>query len=168
LTHSRTLHTQRRRKSFVVYAASPREKAQWIQVMNKFIALARESVGLDPHTREVEARALWVPDSKVNQCMSMGCNQKFTLVQRKHHCRNCGKIVCGPCSATKAILNQSKPERVCKSCHTKLGGVTPTDVPVLGTTTQPSTLLQPASLCVPIANCQFSVRQLTSFAQTCR
>lgn len=121
-----------RRKSFVVYAQSPREKASWIQVMNKFIALARESVGLDPQTRDAEARALWVPDSKVNQCMVSGCGLKFSLVNRKHHCRNCGKVVCGPCSASKAILNQTKPERVCKVCHEKLGGVNPTDIPVLG------------------------------------
>eukprot|EP00035_Acanthoeca_spectabilis_P025192 m.457283 g.457283 ORF g.457283 m.457283 type:complete len:407 (-) comp21225_c0_seq1:92-1312(-) len=121
-----------KRKSFVVYAQSPREKASWIQVMNKFIALARESVGLDPQTRDAEARALWVPDSKVNQCMVSGCGLKFSLVNRKHHCRNCGKVVCGPCSASKAILNQNKPERVCKVCHEKLGGVNPTDIPVLG------------------------------------
>merc|ERR1719198_1303802 len=57
---------------------------------------------------------------------------KFTMTNRRHHCRNCGKVCCGACSNVKAVLNQDKPERVCNQCHAKLGGKTPTDVPVLG------------------------------------
>ena len=38
----------------------------------------------------------WVKDENVTGCYS--CNALFTLLNRKHHCRNCGKIYCNLCS----------------------------------------------------------------------
>ncbi|MPD02525.1 Pleckstrin y domain-containing family F member 2 [Portunus trituberculatus] len=40
----------------------------------------------------------------------------------QHHCRKCGKVVCGPCSSKKVILQHqsSKPLRVCLSCHDEI------------------------------------------------
>ena len=38
----------------------------------------------------------WVPDENVSVCYN--CNVTFSLLNRRHHCRNCGKIFCGPCS----------------------------------------------------------------------
>lgn len=32
----------------------------------------------------------WVPDELAPQCMS--CSASFTVVRRRHHCRNCGKV----------------------------------------------------------------------------
>ena len=34
----------------------------------------------------------WILDDAVNNCMR--CNIDFTLTERKHHCRDCGKIFC--------------------------------------------------------------------------
>ena len=46
----------------------------------------------------VEPRKIytWVEDKTVSKCYK--CNQLFTLFNRKHHCRNCGKIFCKLCS----------------------------------------------------------------------
>lgn len=39
---------------------------------------------------------IWVNDTNVLECYS--CNLKFDLINRKHHCRLCGRIFCYECS----------------------------------------------------------------------
>lgn len=34
----------------------------------------------------------WILDDAVSGCMR--CNMEFTITERKHHCRDCGKIFC--------------------------------------------------------------------------
>ncbi|XP_019361488.1 PREDICTED: lateral signaling target protein 2 homolog [Gavialis gangeticus] len=61
----------------------------------------------------------WVPDSTCSQCSA--CHTPFTLLRRRHHCRNCGKIFCARCSLHMAPLphyGQLKPVRVCTHCYT--------------------------------------------------
>jgi hypothetical protein len=40
------------------------------------------------------------------------------FVSAKHHCRNCGEVVCAACSSKKVVLvlQSSKPLRVCDAC----------------------------------------------------
>lgn len=40
----------------------------------------------------------------------------------QHHCRNCGAVVCGPCSSKKFLLpsQSTKPVRVCLQCYDSL------------------------------------------------
>ena len=38
---------------------------------------------------------IWVPDANVEQCSY--CDVNFTMFNRKHHCRFCGKIFCSEC-----------------------------------------------------------------------
>jgi len=63
----------------------------------------------------------WIPDDESNQCMS--CKTQFTMIRRRHHCRNCGGLFCGACSSKKYPLLHagfSKDVRVCDKCHTVL------------------------------------------------
>lgn len=39
---------------------------------------------------------MWQLDDEVTFCSQ--CEQKFTLFFRRHHCRKCGRVVCGECS----------------------------------------------------------------------
>ena len=39
---------------------------------------------------------IWTKDKNIENCYK--CHTKFTLLNRKHHCRSCGKIFCGLCS----------------------------------------------------------------------
>jgi len=39
---------------------------------------------------------LWVPDSYVERCRI--CTKAFTVIRRKHHCRQCGNVFCNNCS----------------------------------------------------------------------
>lgn len=125
-------------KSFAVYAATSTEKQEWMAHINKCIEdLLRKS---GKKAVEVHA-AVWVPDSEANICMHCKKTQ-FTVLNRRvimthtlffinfllaicwfqHHCRNCGTVVCGPCSSKRFLLpNQSsKPLRVCLNCFDKL------------------------------------------------
>lgn len=42
----------------------------------------------------VQEPPAWVPDQQAPRCMA--CGAAFTMVRRRHHCRNCGKVrMCG-------------------------------------------------------------------------
>ena len=64
----------------------------------------------------------WVPDEAITNCT--GCDVLFDWWTRKHHCRYCGKIFCGDCSATFMLLPVSfgvrEPQRVCQPCAESL------------------------------------------------
>jgi hypothetical protein len=40
--------------------------------------------------------AIWIPDGKTDACMR--CGRPFGWRRRRHHCRLCGRCVCGSCS----------------------------------------------------------------------
>ncbi|KAM3726430.1 WD repeat and FYVE domain-containing protein [Dirofilaria immitis] len=71
---------------------------------------------------EVGARAdHWVQDPSRNSCTQ--CMQKFSLAERRHHCRNCGHIFCNRCSRFETDIKHmkiSKPVRVCQICFMRL------------------------------------------------
>ncbi|KAK0396274.1 hypothetical protein QR680_001651 [Steinernema hermaphroditum] len=59
----------------------------------------------------------WVPDSDCEQCTA--CGSPFTIVRRRHHCRNCGRIFCSRCSANSLCLPElgyDRKVRVCNLC----------------------------------------------------
>ena len=62
-------------------------------------------------------RPFWIPDSEALSCML--CAIKFTIFNRKHHCRGCGKVLCGTCTNYKAKLEylDHREERVCAVCY---------------------------------------------------
>ena len=63
----------------------------------------------------------WINTKKCDSCLD--CKTKFTVTDRKHHCRYCGKIFCGRCSKYSAEIPEMriyKPVRVCLYCYRKL------------------------------------------------
>ncbi|EDO38501.1 predicted protein [Nematostella vectensis] len=111
------------KKSFAVYAATATEKAEWMAHINKCIQDLLAKTG--KKAGGVHA-AVWVPDSEASTCMSC-MKTKFTAINRRHHCRKCGAVVCGACSTKKFLLpaQSSKPLRVCNSCYNTLSNTKP-------------------------------------------
>lgn len=65
---------------------------------------------------------VWVKDGTVSKCIL--CNADFTMFNRKHHCRSCGKIFCSSCSSNKAsIKGYTDKVRVCNECFQLMQGI---------------------------------------------
>uniref|UniRef100_A0A915L3A2 Pleckstrin homology domain-containing family F member 2 n=1 Tax=Romanomermis culicivorax TaxID=13658 RepID=A0A915L3A2_ROMCU len=124
-------------KSFNVYAATSTEKREWISHIKRCIEdLMNKTGSHKPICRE--KAAVWVPDPEAQVCMK--CKKtKFTVVQRRHHCRKCGSVVCNSCSTKRFLLPHisKKPVRVCDSCYDLLTKIcfasspSPLDVQIL-------------------------------------
>lgn len=66
---------------------------------------------------------VWLPDSSAQACVR--CGSPFRpLTCRRHHCRFCGRIVCGSCSTRTCLLpvkfRERNPQRVCDTCYVRL------------------------------------------------
>ncbi|XP_068233290.1 uncharacterized protein [Palaemon carinicauda] len=62
-------------------------------------------------------RKEWVPDSEVSECVV--CNVAvFSMFCRRHHCRRCGRVVCGACSKSRMVVQGYGDllVRVCQEC----------------------------------------------------
>lgn len=63
----------------------------------------------------------WVDSDTVKVCQQ--CETTFTVLNRKHHCRACGLVVCGDCSPYKQFLVALQATvRVCRECNAILLG----------------------------------------------
>lgn len=51
---------------------------------------------LGPRDPDNLSRVFWMPDNSCHKCFE--CEHSFNLINRKHHCRKCGKIFCGACT----------------------------------------------------------------------
>ncbi|KJH49519.1 Beige/BEACH domain protein [Dictyocaulus viviparus] len=63
----------------------------------------------------------WVQDVARQRCTQ--CQHKFSIADRKHHCRNCGQIFCSKCSRFESHITHmkiSRPVRVCQNCFLRL------------------------------------------------
>ncbi|CAH2327773.1 zinc finger FYVE domain-containing 26 isoform X2 [Pelobates cultripes] len=64
------------------------------------------------------AKAQWIPDETETICMVCK-NERFTMFNRRHHCRRCGRLVCSSCSMKTMVVEgcRENPARVCDQCH---------------------------------------------------
>lgn len=104
-------------RSCMVLAQTAEEKLEWIRRMKKCIEWLRKAERCRP--------TFWVVDSEARWCMS--CDVvRFDWLQRRHHCRKCGLVVCGSCSRRRFLLPRMglKPVRVCDPCYDSLSRAT--------------------------------------------
>ena len=58
-----------------------------------------------PSYASVAAAVERMPDSASKVCVA--CMDKFTLLNRRHHCRGCGKLMCAKCAPKREITAQA-------------------------------------------------------------
>jgi hypothetical protein len=111
-------------KSFITYAKDDAELKEWYQaIIEAMIARQQQARSLDNENgmNDTDIAPLWTPNKEATQCQL--CYTPFTIFYRRHHCRNCGKLVCDPCSSFRAMvpnIDKKNPVRVCDECTKKL------------------------------------------------
>jgi len=102
-------------KSFTVLGDTPEAKIEWMTAIENAIKKNKQTKS-DSHG---QVAPVWDPDASSDKCSK--CNAQFTMFNRRHHCRHCGKIVCGDCSKKQFRLDYSgKSEKVCDTCYKQL------------------------------------------------
>ncbi|XP_069380288.1 pleckstrin homology domain-containing family F member 1-like [Paralichthys olivaceus] len=99
------------RKSFFVAAASYEEKRTWIEHIEDCQFRQQQSGNHRPGSTFAVP---WIPDQATSICMR--CSNKFTMTQRRHHCRKCGFVVCGSCSKKRAVVRHIHPTKLLRVC----------------------------------------------------
>eukprot|EP00079_Xenopus_tropicalis_P016007 XP_004914237.1 PREDICTED: FYVE, RhoGEF and PH domain-containing protein 3 isoform X1 [Xenopus tropicalis] len=53
-----------------------------------------------------------------------GCGESFnSITKRRHHCKQCGAVICAKCSEFKLLAENSRHNRVCKECFPLVSSV---------------------------------------------
>lgn len=69
------------------------------------------------------SRDFWMPDQSCRVCYD--CDSQFTVFNRRHHCRLCGRVFCAKCTANSVPVPSTDPRtareewekiRVCNYC----------------------------------------------------
>lgn len=64
----------------------------------------------------ITPQSAWARDDDTIACQE--CFEMFTFFNRRHHCRVCGRLLCGTCSAQQLMLPElgAAPVRSCERC----------------------------------------------------
>lgn len=72
--------------------------------------------------KEIPTKDKWVADDEAKVCMC--CKKsKFSLLNRRHHCRRCGRVICAECSSHLILLPELYNDltvRCCEECFQQL------------------------------------------------
>ena len=60
---------------------------------------------------------VWRESTAAKHCVR--CKASFGLLLRRHHCRECGEVVCASCSVGRVLVH-GIPKRCCPQCHDTL------------------------------------------------
>jgi FYVE/RhoGEF/PH domain-containing protein 5/6 len=107
-------------RSFIVLASDPSVKQMWLKSLRDCVsefeahAKARSKAKGDQAESGTDYTApVWVSDKSSSQCTI--CLNDFSLINRRHHCRKCGILICGNCSKGRLKIG-SDMVRVCDRC----------------------------------------------------
>uniref|UniRef100_A0A674JE88 FYVE, RhoGEF and PH domain containing 3 n=1 Tax=Terrapene triunguis TaxID=2587831 RepID=A0A674JE88_9SAUR len=121
-----------KKRSLELQARTEEEKREWIQVIQATIEKHKQNSETfrafnssfsqeDEHLPESSPDSCRKSSSKTKRdkekqaCKS--CNESFnSITKRRHHCKQCGAVICAKCSEFKPLADNSRHNRVCKDC----------------------------------------------------
>lgn len=139
-------------KQFFTFVQDSKDKTAWLQgFKDAHERLAQSNLRAKAAATDATA-PVWVPDSEVKACticcadpispkgLTSHLAAKFTLTFRRHHCRQCGLIICANCWTHKKELPGQGKQRVCDTCFKKPADWKPENVsrPPTSTPSHPS------------------------------
>lgn len=122
-----TFRVSSKQKVIDFAAGSVEEQQEWVECLQKTIVEQEQKKNSYRRANKLEEiltdselgkkAPAWVRDESVSMCMS--CDAIFTALRRRHHCRACGRVLCGKCSQFRAPLDYDggKQNRVCTKCY---------------------------------------------------
>ncbi|XP_041827427.1 zinc finger FYVE domain-containing protein 26 isoform X2 [Melanotaenia boesemani] len=118
------------------------------------------------------ARKDWVPDSQQDVCMVCR-RERFTMFNRRHHCRRCGRLVCQACSEQKMLVDGCPGEevRVCDQCYNYFHAASDNELEPAEVAGSPVVTVEPLDglLCLPeVIHRQFQLSTNTAENQLLR
>ena len=114
LDFSTSVDIRQKIKSFRMKFRTKEEKENLLSAFAKLLA----SKNLTAHQMEMRCFApVWIPDSQAPKCMI--CGTKFTVINRRHHCRYCGMCIDRKCFQHTISLPGfgNEPQKVCNTCY---------------------------------------------------
>ncbi|KAK7363357.1 hypothetical protein VNO77_05497 [Canavalia gladiata] len=107
------------------------------------------------------SRDFWMPDQSCRVCYE--CDSQFTIFNRRHHCRMCGRVFCAKCTANSIPASSDEPNtgredweriRVCNYCFQQweqglatVDNGTPSATPCLSPSPSSTSLVSTKSSC---------------------
>lgn len=78
-----------------------------------------ESMGVPAVLHMESSKMLWTPNDASADCQI--CKRSFTWYRWRHHCRNCGKLVCHECSShLECVIGYGDAKvRLCRKCKSE-------------------------------------------------
>ncbi|PAV62408.1 hypothetical protein WR25_05537 [Diploscapter pachys] len=71
--------------------------------------------------KEDIVKPVWIPDDSSRTCLMEGCSTTFSLVHRRHHCRDCGWLICSQCKGKAPLLKYNfESQNVCPECYERI------------------------------------------------
>ena len=67
------------------------------------------------NSSDLSLRQHWINERSISSCQNNMCRLAFTINERKHHCRICGKVFCDACSPKQLNILQFLPDDVSSS-----------------------------------------------------
>lgn len=133
-------------KSYELLVERESEREKWLNKIQQAIEDFQVQRGY--HTRHLDQLQIgtripaWVYDIDVTRCQI--CHIRFGLKlipSGRHHCRACGRCICGSCSTKRLPLKYRQKEgdtRVCDTCYTLATGINKISIPLVKITRNPS------------------------------